>query len=82
MKIMPAPPVVEFQESADFSIQSTTRVPDGLNTMPLHSIDELTWLNVSNSSEPTITLNATNLVYQVSMNTVSLYTVISTDGSN
>lgn len=76
----PPSPVAEFEETVDFSMQSTTRKPDDLNTTPVHSIDELTWLNVSNSAEPTITLNATNSVYQVLMNTVSLHTVTSIDG--
>lgn len=41
------------------------------NTTMLHDVNELTWLNVSNSTQPSITLNATNTTYQILMNTVS-----------
>lgn len=34
-------------------------------------VSELTWLNISNSTQPSITLNGTNVTYQVLMNTVS-----------
>lgn len=41
------------------------------NVTQFHDIDELAWLNVSNSTQPTVTLNATNVTYQVLLNTVS-----------
>lgn len=48
--------------------------PDNLKTTSLHNIDELTWLIVSNNIQPTIiTLNETNKVYQILLNTVSKY---------
>lgn len=37
----------------------------------LHDISELIWLNVTNNTEPSITLDETNKVYQVLLNTVS-----------
>lgn len=37
----------------------------------LHDISELIWLNVTNNTEPSITLDKTNKVYQVLLNTVS-----------
>lgn len=42
-----------------------------LNSTLLHDITKLTWLNVSNNTQPSITLNATNTVYQVLLNSVS-----------
>lgn len=41
------------------------------NTTMLHDVSELTWLNVSNSAQLSITLKETNTTYQVLMNTVS-----------
>lgn len=46
------------------AVDSSQQPSDGSNTT-LHSIDELTWLGTS------ITLNETNTVYQVLLNTVS-----------
>lgn len=44
---------------------------DNLNSTLLHDITKLTWLNVSNNTQPSITLNTTNTVYQVLLNSVS-----------
>lgn len=41
------------------------------NVTQFHDIDELTWLNVSNNTQPTVSLNATNVAYEVLLNTVS-----------
>jgi len=44
--------------------------PDNSNTTLLHSISEIMWLS-TNTTQPSITLNETNMVYQVLLNTVS-----------
>lgn len=44
---------------------------DDFNSTLLYNITELTWLNVSNNTQPSITLNTTNTVYQVLLNSVS-----------
>lgn len=45
--------------------------PDSSNTTSLlHNINELMWLS-TNITQPSITLNETNTVYQVLLNTVS-----------
>lgn len=41
------------------------------NSTLLHKINELSWLNISNSVQPYITINTTNSVYRISLNTVS-----------
>lgn len=49
------------------------------NSSILHDVNELTWLSISNSTQPFITLNETNTVYHVSMNTVSKIKITNND---
>lgn len=60
--------VLDVSDQRVTTNEETTQLGHNLNSTSLHSIDEITWLN---STEPTITLNATNSVYQVLLNTVS-----------
>jgi len=58
--------VVDSDNSPPTSVvDSSHDLIDTSNSTSLHDIKELTWLSDS------ITLNATNTVYQVSLNTVS-----------
>lgn len=41
------------------------------NSTLLHNISDLAWLNISNETQPLITLSKTNTTYQVLLNTVS-----------
>jgi len=52
------------------AVDSSQKV-DYANSTLLHDINEITWLNLSNTTQPSITLNETNSVYQVLLNTVS-----------
>jgi len=58
--------VADTDKFAPTSVVDSPQIAtDESNSTSLHDIKELTWLSDS------ITLNATNTVYQVSMNTVS-----------
>lgn len=59
-------PSYPFQQKVFFFQNS-----DDLNSTLLHKINELSWLNISNSVQPYITINTTNSVYRISLNTVS-----------
>jgi hypothetical protein len=50
------------------AVDSSQKV-DYANSTLLHDINEITWLNLSNTMQPSITLNETNSVYQVLLNT-------------
>lgn len=62
-----------FAESLDLSTYSPTSITlvnetEKSNSTILHNISELIWLN---TTQPSITLNENNTVYQVLLNTVS-----------
>lgn len=59
-------PYYPFQQK-EFFYQNS----NDLNSTMLHKINELSWLNISNGVQPSITINTTNSVYQISLNTVS-----------
>ncbi|VVC40295.1 Hypothetical protein CINCED_3A001874 [Cinara cedri] len=79
-----APSIYVSKESIDSAISasefvdSSTTVPtisdfynssENLNSTILYNITEISWLNITNNSQPSITLNTTNTVYQVLLNT-------------
>lgn len=61
--------IVDLSTTSPTSVLDSPQPPDHSNTTLLHDLSEIKWLSVSNSTQPSITLNVTN--YQVLLNTVS-----------
>lgn len=61
--------IVDDKSDSPTSVVDFPQLPNESNSTLLHDISEIKWLSVSNNTQPSITLNATD--YQVLLNTVS-----------